>query len=63
MLRRATYGGRSAFVRAEGRNAATVQEAWGRLINEWELRRANVARELNVSASESCILGFYGSKR
>ena len=53
----------SAFMRAKGLDDVTVQEARSRLVNEWELRRANVARELNVSADESCILGFYGSKR
>ena len=62
-LCRATYVGRSSFVRATSLNAVTVQEAWIRLIKEWKLHRANVARELNVSAAESCIYGFYGSKR
>ena len=59
----ATYNGRSASMRAKGLNAVTVQEARGRPTNESEGRRANVARELNAIAAESCILGFYGPKR
>ena len=65
-LCRATYDGMSAFMRAKGLEDVTVQDAWIRLINEcneWELHRPSVARELKVTASESCILGFYGSKR
>ena len=63
MFYRATYSGRSAFMRAKCLSDGTVQESWNRLVNEWELHRGNVARELNVSASGSFILGFYCSKR
>ena len=62
-LRRATYNGRAAFIRAKGLGDVAAQEAWRRLVNEWELRRDNVARELNVSAAESFIFDFYSSKR